>query len=165
MRGLPWENDFKKSASSIPTSLQMPRMMRKMEHAGADPMASTTDTEFRTCEEFADIVSMWLMTHSIVCNEEGRPGSWSIPMDDVPGHIKVHIWDCPTFFRQSGGQPLRTAEKILATVAEIDRVWRSAHDAFPNMNLKIEECNESGGKMVFIYFPINAEAVNRYLEG
>lgn len=85
-----------------------------------------TETDTRT----------WLMSQGINFrsryNRDQR--GWTDPMDmeDNPGIIKITIWDCPYFFYQSGGSPMREAEKILLTVTEIDRIWRAAQVAFPN---------------------------------
>lgn len=120
-------------------------------------MDAANKTEFSTCKEFTDVIREWLTCNFIEFDRPDEQG-WTISDDDYPGHIKVRIWDCPTFFHQSGGRPVQLAEKIAATVASIDRIWRAAREAFPNMDLKIEEHDESGGKMVFITFPINENA-------
>ncbi len=125
-------------------------------------------TEFSTCKQFTDVIRAWLTSQGIVYDRPDPRGwtderGWTLPVD-YPGHIKITIWDYPMFFHQSGGSPVELADEIHATIVAINRIWPAAKEAFPNMDLKIEEYNESGGKIVYIQFPINKEALRRFEE-
>lgn len=131
------------------------------------PSNPKTRTEFSTCKQFLDVIKPWLTSQGIVydrLDHRGRPdeGGWRLP-ESEPGNIKITIWDFPTFFRP-GGCPIKLADEIRATIVEINRIWSAAKEAFPNMDLNIEEYDESGGKIVYIRFPINEEALRRFLE-